>query len=145
MQSMEPFNKISRILIEHNADPVLLNFERQVFGLPFNEILATNPRYIHYSRNKKRTITKGDILYRRYYNDLGDISQVQVLLPVQIKDTLLNSLHGEAGKHPGNFPIENAPCPQLGTALPNLRPNKRIDNSQITPELISILERDYVQ
>ena len=46
---MVPFTKVPRMLIEQNADPVLLNFGRQMLGLPFDEqILVTNPRYTHY-------------------------------------------------------------------------------------------------
>ena len=48
MQRMEQFIKVRGILIEQNAQPVLLNFKKQMLGLPFDEQnLATNPRYIH--------------------------------------------------------------------------------------------------
>ena len=43
---------------------------------------------------------KDDISYRQSYNDDSDNSHLQVLLTVHIKDTLLTSLHGQAGKHP---------------------------------------------
>ena len=56
---------------------------------------------MHYSRNKKRIIIKDDILCRQYYNDLGEVSHLQVLLPGQLLKVLLQSLHGTAGKHPG--------------------------------------------
>ena len=102
IHSMEPFNISSRILIDQNADPVLLNFKGQMLRLPFdNEILGTIPRCNHYSRNKKHIVMKDDILYRQKYNDVGGVSHLQVLLPVQLKDTLKNSLHGEVGKQPG--------------------------------------------
>ena len=56
-----------------------------MLGLPFDEkILLNNARYMHYSRNKKRIIIKDDILYRQYYDDLGAITQLQVLLPGQL-------------------------------------------------------------
>ena len=101
MQKMEPFNKVPRILTEQNLDPVLLLLKIQMLGLLIDEqILARNPRYIHYSRRKRRIIIKDDILYRQNFNDVGDINRQHVLLPVQLKDVLLNSLHGEAGKHP---------------------------------------------
>ena len=55
--------KPSRILIEQNSDPTLLNFKREMLGLPFDEkILLNDARYMHYSRNKKRIIIKDDIL-----------------------------------------------------------------------------------
>ena len=89
-------------LIEQDSDPTLLNFKREMLGLPFNEqILLFDARYMHFSRNKKRIIIKDDILCRRNYNDLGEISHLQVLLPGQLLNVLLKSLHGTAGKHPG--------------------------------------------
>ena len=73
-----------------------------MLGLPFDEqILLNDARYMHYSRNKKRIIIKDDILYRQYYNDIGEVSHLQVLLPGQLLKVLLQSLHGTAGKHPG--------------------------------------------
>ena len=94
--------KPSRILIEQDSDPTLLNFKREMLGLPFDEqILLNDARYMHYSRNKKRIIIKDDILYRQYYNDIGEVSHLQVLLPGQLLKALLQSLHGTAGKHPG--------------------------------------------
>ena len=94
--------KPSRILIEQDSDPTLLNFKREIVGLPFDEqILLNDARYIYYSRNRKRIIIKDDILYRQYYNDIGEVSHLQVLLPGQLLKVLLQSLHGAAGKHPG--------------------------------------------
>ena len=101
MRNMEPFNKVHSIIIEQDADPVTFNFKRQMFKLTFDEkILAANARCIHYCRNKVRIIIKDDKLYRQYYNNVGDISQLQVLLTLQLKDTLLNSIYGQVGKHP---------------------------------------------
>ena len=56
---------------------------------------------MHCSRNKKRIIIKDDILCRQYYNDLGEVSHLQVLSPGQLLKVLLQSLQGTAGKHPG--------------------------------------------
>ena len=86
--------KPSRILIEQDSDPTLLNFKREMLRLPFDEkILLNDARYMHYSRNKKRIINKDDILYRQYYNDIGEVSHLQVLLPGQLLKVLLQSLH----------------------------------------------------
>ena len=53
-----------------------------MLGLPFDEqILKNDARYMQYSRNKKRIIIKDDIPYRQYYNHLGAVSHLQVLLP----------------------------------------------------------------
>ena len=72
-----------------------------MLGQPFEEqILLNDESYMHYSRNKKRIIIKDDIFCRQYYNDLGEVSYLQVLLPGQLLRLLLQSLHGTAGKHP---------------------------------------------
>ena len=94
--------KPSRLLIEEDSDPTLLNFKREMLGLPFEEqILLNEARYMQYSKNKKRIIIKDEILCRQYYNDIGEVSHLQVLLPGQLLKVLLQSLHGTAGKHPG--------------------------------------------
>ena len=56
---------------------------------------------MHYSGNKKRIIVEDDNLNRQYYNDIGEVSYLQVLLPGQLLRVLLQSLRGTAGKHPG--------------------------------------------
>ena len=50
---------------------------------------------------KKRFVIKDDILCRQYYNDIGEVSHLQVLLHGQLLKVLLQSLHGTVGKHPG--------------------------------------------
>ena len=147
--------KPSRILIEQGSDPTLLNFKREMLGLPLDEqILLNNARYMHYSRNKKRIIVKDDILYRQYYNDLGEVSHLQVLLPGQLLKVLLQSLHGTAGKHPGISKMmqeirQKYYFPSIATYVRNCVrdceiciQDKRINNTRITPELIHITEWD---
>ena len=143
--------------MEQNADLVLLNFKRQMLGVPVDEkILATNPRYIHSCRNKKRIISKNDILYEQYFNNVCDVSHLKVLLPVQLKEILLNSLHGRADKHPGSSKIiqeirQKYYFPSIANHVrkwvkkcQTCVKDKRIDNPQITPELISKPEWDLV-
>ena len=100
--NMEPFNEAPGKLIEQDAEPVLLKIKKQLLGLLFDEqLLATNPRYTNYCRCKNYIIIKDDMLYRRNYNDVGNVSQLQVLVPMQLKDTIRNSSHAQAGKQPG--------------------------------------------
>ena len=102
MQNMEPFNKVARLLNGQNADAVLLIFKWQIHGLPFDEeTLATDHRYTHYCRGKKRSVIEDHILYTQYYNDAGDVSYLQVFSTVQLKDIVPNWLLDQAGKHPG--------------------------------------------
>ena len=101
MVNIAQLTKPSRILIEQDSDPTLLNFKREMLGLPFEEqIFLTDARRMHYSRNKTRIIIKVDILCRQYYNDLGEVSHLQVLLPGKLLKVLLQFLHGTTGKHP---------------------------------------------
>ena len=56
-------SKTSRLLIAQDSDLTLVNFKRGLLGLPLDEkILLNDARYMQYSRNKKRIITKDDIL-----------------------------------------------------------------------------------
>ena len=94
--------KPSCILIEQDSDPTLLNFKFKMLRFPFDEqILLNDARYIIFSRNTKRNIIKDDVLCRQYYNDLGVVSHLRVLLPGQLLKVLRQSLHGIADKHPG--------------------------------------------
>ena len=58
--------KPSRIFIEQDSDPTLLNFKREMLGFPFDkQILLIDARYMHYSINKKLIIIQDDILCRQ--------------------------------------------------------------------------------
>ena len=144
-----------RILIEQDSDPKILNFKGEILGLPFGEqILLNDARYMHYSRNKKRIIIKDEILCRQYYNDIGEVSHLQVLLPGQLLKVLLQSLHGTAGKHPviSKMMLELRQkyyFPSIATYFRNwvrdyeiCIQDKRINNTRITPELNHIPEWD---
>ena len=103
---------------------------------------------------KKRSIIKDDILYRQYYNDTGQVSHLQVLLPGQLLKVLLQTLHGTAGKHPGvakrmHEIRQKYYFPSIATYVRNwvrdceiCIQDKRINNTRITPELIHIPEWD---
>ena len=94
--------KTSRNFIEPDSDAILLHFKSENLGLQIDEqILVNNACYMHYSRNKKRIVIRDDILCREYYNDVIEVSHVQVLLLGQLLNVLLQSLHGTAGKHTG--------------------------------------------
>ena len=147
--------KPSRILIEQYSDPTLLIFKREIMGLPFDEqILLNDARYMRYSRNKKRIIIKDDMLYGQYYNDIGEVSHLQVLLLRQLLKVFLQSLHGTAGKLPVISKMMQEICqkyyfPSIATYVRNwvrdceiCFQDKRINNTRITPELIHIPELD---
>ena len=146
--------KPSRIIIEQDSDPTLLNFKREMLGLPFDEqVSLKDAGYMQYSRNKRRIIIKDDILCRQYYNDLGEVSHLQVLLPGQLLK-VLQSLHGTADKHPGISKLmqeirQKYYFPSIAFYVRNwvhdceiCIQDERINNTRITPELIHIPEWD---
>ena len=103
---------------------------------------------------KKRIFIKDDFLYRQYYNDIGEVSHLQVLLPGQLLKVLSQSLHGTAGKHPGISKMiqeirQKYYFPSIAAYVKNwVRDceicihDKRINNTRITAELIHIPEWD---
>ena len=147
--------KPSRILIEQDSDPTLLNFKREMLGLPVDEqILLNDARYMHYSRNKKRIIIRDDIFCRQNCNDLGEVSHLQVLLPGQLLKVLLQSLHGTAGKHPVISKMmqeirQKYYFLSIATYIQNwvrdcerYIQDKRVSNKRVAPELIHLPECD---
>ena len=147
--------KPSRILIERDSDPTLLSFKRELLGLPFDEqILLNDAGYRHYFRNKKRKMIKGDIVCRQYYNDLGEVNHLQVVVPGQLLKVLLQSLHGTAGKHPCFSKMlpeirQKYYFPSIATYVRKWFRDceiciheKRINDTKITPDLIRIPEWD---
>ena len=148
--------KPSRILIEQDSDPTLLKFKREMVGLPIEEqIVLNDARYMHYSRNKNRIIINADILCRQYYNNLGEVGHLQVLLPGQLLKVLMQSLHRTAGKHPGISKLMQEIRKKyyflsIGTYVRNwvrdceiCIQDKRTNNTRMTPELIHIPEWDF--
>ena len=109
---------------------------------------------MHFFRNKKRIIINGDILCRQYYNDLGEVSHLKVLLSKKLLKVLLQSLHGTAGKHPGISKVmqeirQKYYFPSIATYVRNwvrvceiCIQDKRINNTRITPALIHITKWD---
>ena len=92
----------SRIQIEQDSDPTLLNFKREMLGLPFDEeILVIGARYMLCSRIEKSIIINVDMLYRQNSFDLDEVSRLQVLLPGQVLKVLLQSFVGRADKRTG--------------------------------------------
>ena len=103
---------------------------------------------------KKRIIIKDEILCRQYYNDIGEVSHLQVLLPGQLLKVLLQSLHGKVGKHPGISKLmqeirQKYYFASIATYVRNwvrdceiCIQDKRLNNTRIIPELIHIPELD---
>ena len=74
-----------------------------MLGQPYDEVLlTTDKRFKHYKANEDRIILSDGLFIRKYYGETDNINYYQILIPKQLVDEVLRSLHGEFGKHPGN-------------------------------------------
>ena len=64
-------------------------------------LLPKDKRFEHYKANEDRIILKDVLLFRKYYGEIGNIKYYQILIPKQLVDEVLRSLHGDFCKHPG--------------------------------------------
>ena len=92
----------ARIRVEQDADLVLKNLKLKKLDQPHDDVLlTTDSRLKHYKANENRIILKEGLLFRRYYGETGSVKYYQNLIPKQLGNEVLRSLHGELGKHPG--------------------------------------------
>ena len=92
----------ARIRVEQDADIVLKNLKLKILGQPYDDVLLTSDsRFKHYKANEDRIILKDGLLFRKYYGETGSVKYYQILIPMQLVNEVLRSLHGEFGKHPG--------------------------------------------
>ena len=102
--SMNGIEATARIRVEQDVDLLLKNLKLKILGQPFDELLImTDPRYKHYKANEDRIVLKDGLLFRKYFGKTGSVKYYQILIPKQLFKEVLRSLHGEFGKHPGNF------------------------------------------
>ena len=92
----------ARIWGGQDVDLALKNLKLIILGQPNDEvILTTDKRFKHYKANEDRIILIDGLLFRKYYGETVNIKYYQILIPKQLVDEVLRSLHGEFGKHPG--------------------------------------------
>ena len=91
----------ARIRVEQDADPVLKSQKLKILGQPHDVLLTTDRLFKHYKANEDRIIPKDGLLFRKYYGETGSVKYYQILIPMQLVNEVLRSLHGEFGKHPG--------------------------------------------
>ena len=76
----------------------------KILGQPYDEVLImTNTRYKNYKANEDRITLKYGLLFRKKFGETGSVKYYQFLIPKQLTEEVLRSLHGEFGKHPGIF------------------------------------------
>ena len=63
--------------------------------------MTADRRFKHYEANENRIILKDGLLLRKNYGDTGSVKHYQILIPNQLVNEVLRSLHGDFGKHPG--------------------------------------------
>ena len=93
----------ARIRVDQDVDLVLKNMKLKILDQPLDEVLMmTDSRYKNYKANEDRIILKDGLLFRQYFGETISVKYYQILIPKQLNNENLSSLHGEFGKHPGN-------------------------------------------
>ena len=92
----------ARTPVEQDVDLVLKNMKLEILGQPHDEVLMmTGSRYKNYKANEDRIIFKNGLLFRKSFGGTGSVKYYLTLIPKQLVNIVLRSLHGEFGKHPG--------------------------------------------
>ena len=100
--SLQGIKANARIRVEQDADLVLKNLKLKILGQPYDDVLLmADRRFKHYKANEDRIIFKDGLLLRKYYGDTGSVKYYQILIPKQLLNEELRSLHGDFGRHPG--------------------------------------------
>ena len=87
---------------EKDVDLVLKNMKLKILGQPHDQVLLmTDSRYKNYQENEGRIILKDGLLFRKYFGETSSVKYYQILMPKQLVNEFVRSLHGEIGKHPG--------------------------------------------
>ena len=102
LYSMNAIKANARIRVKQDVDLVLKNIKLKILGQPHDEVLVvTNSRYKNYKANEDRIIPEDGLLYRKFFGETGSVKYYQILIPKQLVEEVLRSLHGEFGRHPG--------------------------------------------
>ena len=102
--SMNGIKANARIRVEQYVDLVLKNMKLKILGQPHDEVLRmTDSRYKNYNAKEDRIFLKDGLLFRKYFGETSSVKYYQILIPKQLVQEVLRSLHGEFGKHPGIF------------------------------------------
>ena len=94
----------AKIRVEQDVDLVLKNMKLKILSPPYDEVLImTDSRCKNYKANEDRIILKDGLLLWKNFGETGSVRYYQILIPKQLVEEVLRSLHGEFGKHPGNY------------------------------------------
>ena len=107
--SMNGIKANARIGVEQDVDFELNSMKLKLLGQPHDEVLMkTDSRYKIYEANEDRINLKDSLLLRKYFGETGSVKYYQILMPRQLVNDVLRSLHEEFGKHPGISKTINA-------------------------------------
>ena len=85
------------------------NLKLKIFDQPRDDVLLkTDRRFTHYKANEDRIILRDVLLFRKNYGETGSVKYYSNLIPKQLFNEVLRSLHGEFGKLPGITKTKNA-------------------------------------
>ena len=91
----------ARIRVEQDVDLVLKNMKPKKLGPEHDDVfIMTNSRYKHYKANEDRILLQDGPLFTKYFGETRSVKYYQNLIPKQLVNEVLRSLHGETGKHP---------------------------------------------
>ena len=100
--SMNGIKANARIRVKQDVDLVLKNMKLKILGQPQDEVLMmTDSRYKNYKAKEDRILLKDGLLFRKNFGETGSVKYYQILIPKQLVNEVLRSLHVEFGKHPG--------------------------------------------
>ena len=99
--SMNRIKDNVRIRVEKDVNLVLKNMKLKKQGQHHDEMLLTTDRRLkHWKANEDRIILENGLLFRKYHGETGIVKKYQILIPKQFVNEVLQSLHGEVGRHP---------------------------------------------
>ena len=147
--------KTNQIIFEQSKDAVLQQLKAKLLYEEYSEnVLQQDARYRHYAGNLERIVVKEEILTRQYFDKTGNVKYNQILLPQNLLQELLQSLHGTAHKHPGisktlqeirqryYYPNMAKYVKKWVEGCEQCARDKRVPNTTITPELLYLPEWD---
>ena len=86
----------ARIRVDQDANLVLKNLKFKILGQPHDDVLlTTDTHFKHYKANEDRNNLKDGLLFRNYYGRTGNVKKYQILIPKQLGNEVLRSLHEE--------------------------------------------------
>ena len=90
----------------------------KILGHPHDEVLMmTDSRYKNYKENEDRIILKDGLSLKKNFGETGSVEYYQILIPKQLVNEVLCSLHGEFGRQgrqvysPGRIETDNRKVP----------------------------------